>query len=420
VVSLDAEKLIGGGRCLAHHEGATWMIAGALPEEVVAVQPLRRRAGVVEGKTLEVVGNPHPSRLAEPCPHAAHCGGCDWPHVDPVTGAALKASVAAEAARTFPDIAGRLSNAVIHRSPLGYRLRARLHWDPERNVLGFYDHKSWSVTAIPSCRILSPQLMSALPVLSAALKERCPAQIDIEWIEGSDSGDAVAALRRARNGPQRYEPVWVPTQSEVGTVVRGFHILSGSGLPRAGWGEEEVTIRLTTDLRVPIGSFFQGNRHLLAPLFDRVAELAGPATKPVFDLHAGVGFLAAAAQSAGERPLNLAEPHRPAALAARRNIPKAQVAVGQTAEAFLARAGNLPSDSLAITDPPRAGMTRALRSQIADWNPCRILMLGCDPATWARDAAFLCERGYHPTALELFDLFPSTHHVEILALLESG
>jgi tRNA/tmRNA/rRNA uracil-C5-methylase (TrmA/RlmC/RlmD family) len=295
-----------------------------------------------------------------------------------------------------------------------------LHWDPERAVLGFYDHRSWLVTAIPSCRILSPQLMKALPLISAALRERCPAPTDVEWIEGSETGDAVAALRRARKGPRGYEATWVPTESEVGSVVRGFHVLSGSGMPRGGWGEEEVTIRLKTDLRVPIGSFFQGNRHLLARLFGRVAELAGPSTEPVFDLHAGVGFLAAAAQSAGKRPLNLVEPHRPAALAARRNIPEAEVAVGRTAEEYLERSNKLPSDSLVITDPPRAGMTRKLRSQIAGWHPRRVLMLGCDPATWTRDAAFLHDRGYNLTALELFDLFPSTHHVEILALLESG
>jgi tRNA/tmRNA/rRNA uracil-C5-methylase (TrmA/RlmC/RlmD family) len=46
-------------------------------------------------------------------------------------------------------------------------------------------------------------------------------------------------------------------------------------------------------------------------------------------------------------------------------------------------------------------------------------MLGCDPATWARDAGHLVSNGYRVTELELFDLFPLTHHVEILALLES-
>jgi tRNA/tmRNA/rRNA uracil-C5-methylase (TrmA/RlmC/RlmD family) len=72
---------------------------------------------------------------------------------------------------------------------------------------------------------------------------------------------------------------------------------------------------------------------------------------------------------------------------------------------------------LVITDPPRRGLSRTLRDDLARWKPKRILMLGCDPATWARDAAHLVDHGYRVTELELFDLFPLTHHVEILALL---
>jgi tRNA/tmRNA/rRNA uracil-C5-methylase (TrmA/RlmC/RlmD family) len=45
-------------------------------------------------------------------------------------------------------------------------------------------------------------------------------------------------------------------------------------------------------------------------------------------------------------------------------------------------------------------------------------MLGCDPATWARDAGSLSDHGYRPAVVEIFDLFPSTHHLEILALME--
>ncbi len=46
-------------------------------------------------------------------------------------------------------------------------------------------------------------------------------------------------------------------------------------------------------------------------------------------------------------------------------------------------------------------------------------MLACDPATWARDAAFLLSQGYRISSLELVDLFPSTHHVELVAELEA-
>jgi 23S rRNA (uracil1939-C5)-methyltransferase len=45
--------------------------------------------------------------------------------------------------------------------------------------------------------------------------------------------------------------------------------------------------------------------------------------------------------------------------------------------------------------------------------------MSCDPSTWARDAAYLLDEGYRLSHVELVDLFPSTHHVEILAMLES-
>ncbi|MCW8984693.1 MAG: hypothetical protein OQK55_05085, partial [Thermoanaerobaculales bacterium] len=124
------------------------------------------------------------------------------------------------------------------------------------------------------------------------------------------------------------------------------------------------------------------------------------------------------ARFAAERDLTLVEPHREAARAAGRNLPGARVIAGATAETFVAEAGDLPPEALVMTDPPRTGLSKVLRTHLARWQPQRILMLGCDPATWARDAGFLCEHGYQPQVVEIFDLFPSTHHLEILALME--
>jgi 23S rRNA (uracil1939-C5)-methyltransferase len=413
-----AEKLVGGGRSIAHHDGATWMVAGALPGERVRAEATRRRAGIIEARTVEVISEPHPARLQDPCPQSDICGGCDWPHVDLAGGAKLKAAAAAEAARAFPDLATRIASAPIHRSEGGYRLRARLHWEGGQKRLGFYKHRSRKVASLDSCRILSPRLMCALPRLTDALSKSCTEHVDLEWLEGTEPNDTVAALRQAKGGPKTFDPAWVPGRDDMESVVSGFRALSKAGRPHSGWGATGVRIELPIPLEVPIGSFFQGNRHLIGPLFERVAELVGDNATPVYDLHAGVGYLAAAALHAGERELTLVEPHREAAMAAQRNLPGAQVVVGSTAEAFVAGARNLASDSIVITDPPRTGLSKALRQDLARWRPERILMLGCDPATWARDAGFLSEHGYQPTVVEIFDLFPSTHHLEILALLE--
>jgi len=417
-VTVVAEKLIGGGRALAHHGGATWMVAGALPGEGVRAEATKRRAGIVEARALEILSDPHPARLQEPCPQSGVCGGCDWPHVDPSDGADLKAAAAAEAARAYPDLAARIASAPIHRSEGSYRLRARLHWDAGQKRLGFYGHRSRTVASLDSCRILSPRLMQALPRLTDSLSNRCTGHVDLEWLEGTEANDTVAALRQAKGGAKTFDPTWIPGPDEMDSVLSGFHALSKAGRPHSGWGATEVRIDLPIPLNVPIGSFFQGNRHLIVPLFKRVAELIGSDPAPVFDLHAGVGYLAAAARFAGERDLTLVEPYRDAALAAGRNLPGARVIVGATAEAFVGDAKDLPPEALVITDPPRTGLSKDLRSHLARWHPHRILMLGCDPSTWARDAGYLCRHGFEPRVIEIFDLFPSTHHLEILALME--
>jgi len=413
---LRAVKLIGGGRALAHADGATWMLRGGLPGELLRVEPTRRRARIIEADVLDVLDDAHPARLDHPCPHADVCGGCDWPQVDPLAGAALKVMVAAEAAARFPELEERIRDARITDSPPAYRLRSRLHWDPQARVLGFYAPRTWKVGEITHCRIISPGLADRLPLLTEILADRCPTLVDVEVLEGDDS--TIAALRPARGGPRSIDSNCVPPTIEH-LELDGFHRLTRSSHVVPGWGREHVHMDLPIRLEVPIGSFFQGNRHLVPWLFERVATLIGSGDEPVVDLHGGVGFLAAAARWADRDDLTLVELHQPSAEAAQRNLPNAHV-VASSAEAFMeSHKDDLPSNAIAITDPPRSGLTSNLRSRMIDWRPRRVLMLGCDPATWSRDAAELIEHGYVLTHLELVDLFPFTHHVEILAMLES-
>ncbi len=409
-----AIKLIGGGRALAHHDGATWMIRSALPDERVLARPVRRRRGVIEARVDEVVGHRHPSRLDDPCPHAAICGGCDWPHVDTGSGARLKAQVAAEAAGRSGLLAERLRATPVVSSPPSYRIRCRLHWDPAEPALGFFGRRSWRVTRIPSCRILSPGLASRLAGLVDVLTDACPERLDVELLEGSKS--VVAALRPGPKGRSSVPAAWLPHPDRCPDIA-GFHRLTTAGRLMVGWGRTDVTMQLPIPLSVPIGGFFQCNRHLAEPLFRRVAELIGPGTEPVVDLHAGVGFLAAAAGFAGRSAITAVEPHNGAATAARRNLVDARV-VHTSAEEFLTDAGTRQGDGIAITDPPRSGLTARLRAQLLAWRPRRLVSLGCDPAAWSRDTRQLLSSGYRLTHLELFDLFPFTHHVEVVSVLE--
>ncbi len=413
------EGLGGRGRGVTHFEDGVCFVSGALPGELVEIGQPMVRHGTLEAVGSRVAADPHPAREHEPCPHAGRCGGCDWPHVLPGPGAELKREVAAAAARTHPALAERLLAAPVTPSPLRYRLRARLHWDPAHGVLGFYRRGSWSVTGIRGCRLLSPRLGESLGQLESVLGAVIPAPVDVEWLEDLEGREAIAAVRPARGGPRELSPEWLPPLEPSGPVD-GWWLLARSGRVVAGHGASHVTMALPVPLAVPPGAFFQVNRHLVPVIFQRVAALAGTGSEPVWDLHGGVGLLGAAATAAGQHPLTLVEPFRPAGRAAAANLPHARVVAGRTAEAYLARHRRLSPDAIVLTDPPRSGMTPKLRHQLAGWHPSRIVSMACDAATWARDTAFLLGHGYELTHVELLDLFPSTAHVEVLSVLTAS
>ena len=84
---------------------------------------------------------------------------------------------------------------------------------------------------------------------------------------------------------------------------------------------------------------------------------------------------------------------------------------------MLAAAYDEPFD-LVVLDPPREGARRKVVEQVVDRAPRAVAYVACDPAALARDLAIFAEHGYALSALRAFDLFPMTHHVECVALLE--
>jgi tRNA/tmRNA/rRNA uracil-C5-methylase (TrmA/RlmC/RlmD family) len=79
--------------------------------------------------------------------------------------------------------------------------------------------------------------------------------------------------------------------------------------------------------------------------------------------------------------------------------------------------GGLPLARLAVADPPRAGLDRAVVEYLTKSGTERFAYVSCDPATLARDIGLLVKGGWRLDALRAFDAFPMTHHVECVATL---
>lgn len=400
---LEIMGIGGGGRGVARSDRRVWFVAGALPGEVVDVAVERERAGIVEARTIRVLAE-HSWRDPDPCPIAGLCGGCDLAHVRRnAASEVLRAAACGALRHAHPSLSEILHEAPIEISDMAWRVRARLHWDSTRRVLGFRGPRFHRVVAISPCRVVSKRLLGTLPAASEALEAHGSPDGELEWIEDLDGEVAVAGWHGRSVPPP-----------PVGDLS-GFHPLARDRSIRpGGWGETAVVMPLPIPLRVPVGAFFQGNRHLIPRLFARVAEIViSDEPARVVDLYGGVGLFGAAARHAGVGAITVVEASGPAVTAARANLPGA-VVVAATAEAFLDDPGPA-SGALAIVDPPRTGLSRRAAEGLMRWRPDSVVMLSCDAARFGRDGSHLLGAGYQLVSVGLWDLFAGSHHVEVLA-----
>ena len=176
-----------------------------------------------------------------------------------------------------------------------------------------------------------------------------------------------------------------------------------------------------------MSSFFQANLHLLDAFLGEARAAAreagsGGTSRGALDLYAGAGFLTRALLEAGF-DTDAVESDRSSSsdlvanLAAWKGegLSGKGRAVSATVEEYLPTLRGAPDAIFA--DPPREGLSPAVRRSLLRQRPRRLFLVSCDPATCARDLAVLLP-GFRATSLALLDLFPGTHHVETLATLE--
>ena len=140
------------------------------------------------------------------------------------------------------------------------------------------------------------------------------------------------------------------------------------------------------------------------------------------DLYCGAGlFTGALAGAVGPAGLVTGVESDVAAVRdARKNLARfPQVRVHRGDAAQVLRRRGLGRASLAVLDPPRAGVDRRVIEMLAT-GLRRIAYVSCDPATLARDLGVFAGLGWRLDDLRAFDAFPMTHHVECVATLTTG
>ena len=408
---LRIDKPAAGGWMIARENGQVVLVSGAIPGETVVARVERSGKGVVFARVVTVAEASADRRdpFADPL-----CGGCLYAHVAYPRQLEIKGQVIADALSRIGRVPLAAPVVVAASQPEGYRMRARLHVRGRR--IGVFREGTHEICDARATRQLLPETCDALDRVAAALP--AAGGLDVREIEVSEN---IAADQRALHlsaaSPAGSAPIdAIADVPGVTGVTLGTRLLSG---------DPHVVDTLAVDghqlaIRRHVQSFFQGNRFLLGSLVSRVVQHVPPQAE-VVDWYAGVGLFSVAVAAARDARVQAVEGDRAAGrdLAFNaRDHGGAVEAIAKPVESFV-RASGRRVDVL-IVDPPRTGMSPEALDRARALDPSTIVYVSCDVATLARDVRRFIDAGYTLSAIDAFDLFPNTPHVETVVRLERG
>ncbi len=243
-------------------------------------------------------------------------------------------------------------------------------------------------------------------------------QVRLVTTDGELDAGALALALSDALGERLSGVLWTRSRSLAETTMGGETELV--------WGDAELPERLgELDLRISSEAFFQTNTEMAELLYGVVGEYAGlQGWERVYDLYCGIGTIALTlAPRAGELwGIELVEQAVADAIAsARRNeVTNAHFFAGDTRLALPELVQRAGRPDVLVVDPPRAGLSKKVVRRIVEASPKRIVYVSCNPTTLAPNAAELVQAGWTLKKVRPVDMFPQTHHIECVALLERG
>ncbi len=422
VIELDIEKAVYRGQGLGRHEGQVVFVPRAVPGDRVRVRIVAGTGGYVRGRVEQVL-TPAAGRRPAPCPLFARCGGCAYQGYDYAPQLALKEAVLRETlTRARVAWPGPIT---VHPSPeAGWRIRASLHahFDAQGLRLGLHEEGTHRVTDLETCVQLSPAMNAAQRAIAAALGRRPDWARHVHDVDLAEAPDGAQLVASVETDLEPYAAGALAALADSVPALTGFGVVAGSQrdrrfMPLRGEPWTFATVQ-GIRLRAHVRSFFQANRFLLGDLVAAVTGLT-PGGGPVLDLYAGVGLFALPLAARAERVRGI-EIDAGAVGDAERNIAHSGLANVQVQRGDVAKALrdlSVDADERIVLDPPRAGAGPEVVAAIAARRPLAIVYVSCDPATLSRDLGGFAAAGYLPSAVELFDLFPDTFHLETVVAL---
>ena len=449
ILTLRIERLSSDGNGVAHSpDGETVFVPGAAPGDEADVRIVKDCKRYAFG-ILDHLRTPSPDRIPVDCAVAGPCGGCSLRHLDYTAELRAKQENVTDAFRRI----GGLDVPVLDICPSPevdrYRNKVQFPVGLDKNgspCIGFYAGRTHRIVPCPDCKLQPGVLNEIGNALCRFFAENGIQPYNEETgrglvrhiflRRGAHSGQIMVCLVCTRPNLPHADALCTRLREQfvdIATILLNVNskntnvILGTETHTLYGPGYIEDTL---CGVPVQLGplSFYQVNTLAAERLYGIAAQYAQLTPDDLLlDLYCGMGTIGLSMVDHC-RELVGVEIVPEAIESAKSNATRMGDAVAAKSCFFCADAGQaatwLAAEGLhpdvVMLDPPRKGCDEATLSAVVRMAPRRVVYVSCNPATAARDAAWLEQHGYHAEKVQPVDLFPRTKHCECVIALSKG
>tara|TARA_B100000809_G_scaffold213624_1_gene218035 strand:+ start:4567 stop:5976 length:1410 start_codon:yes stop_codon:yes gene_type:complete len=438
-------------------DGRVIFLTNAIPGDVVDITTGRKRKAYFEGTATKF--HKYSDKRTEPkCSHFEHCGGCKWQHMkyedqlfykEKETIQNLQRIGHLELEKITPILG--CEEAYFYRNKMEFSFSSNrwltyeeIESDREidsRNALGFHISGMWDkILDVEKCYLQedpSNEIRNKVKEFSIAnnIEFYNPREQDgllrTMMLRILSTGEIMLVIQFFKENKEKRQVLLNYIQETFPQITSLQYIINGKG--NDSIYDQDIILFNGRDhifeemegLRFKINakSFYQTNSKQAYELYKVTRDFAGlTGEELVYDLYTGTGTIAQFVAKKAKRVIgveSVPEAIKDAKGNAEHNkIDNVEFYVGDMKDVFTSEFINQHGQpDVIITDPPRDGMHKKVVEQILNISPKRIVYVSCNSATQARDLAMMKEQ-YKIVNTQAVDMFPQTHHVENVVLLE--
>lgn len=446
ILTLRIERLSSDGSGVAHSaDGEAVFVPGTAPGDEARVRIVKDCGRYAFG-ILDELLTPSPDRIPVDCPVAGPCGGCSLRHLDYAAELRAKQESVLDAFRRIGGLEVPVLDILPSPEVDRYRNKVQFPVGVDKNgapCIGFYAGRTHRIVPCPDCKLQPGVLNEIGNALCAFFAQQGIRPYDeqsgkglvrhIFLRRGAHSGQIMVCLVCTRAKLPHAEQLCTVLREQfpaISTILLNVNakntnvILGSENHILYGPGYIEDTL-CGVPVRLGPLSFYQVNTLAAERLYGVAAQYAQlTPDDALLDLYCGMGTIGLSMADQCRELIGV-EIVPEAIESAKANAARMGEAVAAKSRFFCADAGQAATQlaaeglhpDIVMLDPPRKGCDEATLTAVVRMAPRRVVYVSCNPATAARDAAWLEQNGYHAEKVQPVDLFPRTKHCEAVLLL---